>query len=161
MELRKEWTSLFPGAPFDYFFLNEFFDTFYKEERQFAGVFGFFAIVGIMITCMGLFGLNLYNINTRSKEIGVRKTMGASVFSLMWLFASDYLKLLLAAALMSIPFGLWSVNSWLQNYPSRISLGLDTVMVPLASAMLISALTVIYHTYRTANSNPVKALRSK
>lgn len=158
--LQRDWDVLFPGAPFDYFFLNDFFYTFCREERQFAGVFAFFAVVGVVITCMGLFGLNLYNINTRSKEIGVRKTMGASALNIMWLFTSGYLKLILFAALVSVPVGIWALNAWLANYPNRISMGVDVVLVPIGGAIAVSVLTVIYHTYKTAITNPVKALRS-
>jgi putative ABC transport system permease protein len=98
VELQNDWETLFNGAPFDYFFLDTYFDTFYKEERQFAGVFGFFSVVGIAVTCMGLFGLSMYNTGSRTKEIGIRKSLGGSPRSIMWMFSKEYMSLVLAAS---------------------------------------------------------------
>lgn len=160
-EIEKEWKLLFSDAPFDYFFLDTYFDTFYREEQRFAGVFGFFSIIGILITCMGLFGLSLYDTSSRTKEIGIRKSLGASVRSIMWLFSKDYLKLVLMAALVGIPAGIFLLNEWLKNYPSRINLQADAVLFPLAIMFCIAIFTVGYHTFKTANMDPVKSLRNE
>ncbi len=160
-EIEKEWKLLFTDVPFDYFFLDTYFDTFYREEQRFAGVFGFFSIIGILITCMGLFGLSLYDTSSRTKEIGIRKSLGASVSSIMWLFSKDYLSLVLKAALVVIPVGIFLLNEWLKNYPSRINLQADTVVFPLAIMFCIAIFTVGYHTFKTANMDPVKSLRNE
>ena len=114
---------LFNDAPFDYFFLDTYFDTFYKEERQFASVFGFFSIIGVTITCMGLFGLSLFDTGSRTKEVGIRKSLGGSPSGIMWLFSKEYLKLICIASVISIPIGAWILNDWLKTYPQRIELG--------------------------------------
>ena len=159
--MEKEWRLLFSDAPFDYFFLDTYFDTFYKEDQQFAGVFGFFSVIGILITCMGLFGLSLYDTGSRAKEIGIRKSLGASVRSIMWLFSKDYMKLVLIAAVISLPVGILLLNEWLKNYPSRISLHADVVVFPLALMFCIAIFTVGYHTCKTAYMDPVKSLRNE
>ena len=123
LKFNSEWSALFNDAPFDYFFLDTYFDTFYKEERQFAGVFGFFSIIGVTITCMGLFGLSLFDTGSRTKEVGIRKSLGGSPSGIMWLFSKEYLKLICIASVISIPVGIWILGDWLKNYPRHIELG--------------------------------------
>ena len=159
--IEKEWKQLFSQTPFDYFFLDTYFDTFYKEERQFAEVFAFFSVIGILITCMGLFGLSLFDTNNRIKEIGIRKSLGASVRSIMWLFSKDYMKLVLIAGIIAIPVGIYLLNAWLNSYPQRIDLTADAVLFPLILMCCIAIFTVGYHTYKTACVDPVKSLRAE
>ena len=158
-QVEMKWKQLFPQTPFDYFFLDTYFDTFYKEERQFVGVFAFFSAIGILITCMGLFGLSLYDTSSRTKEIGVRKSLGASVRSIMWLFSKDYMRLIFFSGLVAIPVGILILKEWLDNYPQRIDLTADAGVFPLMMMCCISLLTVGYHTYKTAILDPVKSLR--
>jgi len=160
-ELENDWKTLFNGAPFDYFFLDTYFDTFYREEQQFAGVFGFFCTVGIVVTCMGLFGLSMYNTSSRTKEIGIRKSLGGSSLGIMWLFSKEYLNLVLIAAVISIPLGAWLLTNWLKNYPQRIDFGADFIVVPLLLTVIIAQFTVGYQTYKAAHMNPVKSLRAE
>ncbi len=159
--LKKEWSSLFPETPFDYFFLSNFFHTLYKDEYQFAGVFGFFSVIGVVITCMGLYGLSLYNTTIRTKEIGIRKSLGGSVRSIMWLFSRDYLKLIVVASVLALPLGIWQLENWLSGYPNRISLGVDVAIIPVLVALGIAVVTVGYHTYRAACTSPVSSLRAE
>jgi putative ABC transport system permease protein len=159
--LEREWKYLFNNSPFDYFFLDTYFDTFYKQERQFAGVFGFFSIAGVAITCIGLFGLSMYNTNSRTKEIGIRKSLGASSRGIMWLFSKEYLNLVLVASVVCIPIGAWLLNDWLKNYPNRIEFGVDFIIVPLILMIAVAQLTVGYQTFKAAHSNPVDSLRSE
>jgi putative ABC transport system permease protein len=159
-ELEREWETLY-NSPFDYFFLDSYFDTFYREERQFAGVFGFFSIVGVVITCMGLFGLSMYNTNSRTKEIGIRKSLGSSSRGIMWLLSKEYLNLVLVAGVICIPVGAWLLNNWLKNYPQRIEFGADFILAPLILMILIAQFTVGYQTYKAAHSNPVNSLRNE
>ena len=93
-EIQHEWSDTFNDTPFDYFFLDTYFNTFYKEERQFASVFGFFSVIGVVVTCMGLFGLSLFDTGSRTKEVGIRKSLGGSPSGIMWLFSKAYLKLI-------------------------------------------------------------------
>ncbi|MEP6737356.1 MAG: FtsX-like permease family protein, partial [Chryseolinea sp.] len=158
--IKDQWKNLLGNTPFDFFFLDDYFDTFYKQERQFAGVFGFFAIIGIAITCMGLFGLSLYDTSSRNKEIGIRKTLGATVSGIIWMFSKDYIKLVLMAALIGIPLGYFALKEWLDNYPQHITLQIDAMLIPMLLMCLIAVLTVGYHTFKTARINPVNSLRN-
>ena len=151
----------FNDTPFDYFFLDTYFDTFYKEERQFASVFGFFSIIGVTITCMGLFGLSLFDTSSRIKEVGIRKSLGGSPSGIMWLFSKAYLKLILLASVISIPVGTWILNNWLKNYPQRIELGVDIIVVPVVLMVLIALFTIGYQTFKAAHMNPVSSLRAE
>jgi putative ABC transport system permease protein len=159
-QMEEHWKSLFGDTPFDYFFLDTYVDSLYKGERQFAGVFGFFSLIGVLITCMGLFGLSLYNTNTRVKEIGIRKTLGGSARGIMWLFSKEYLKLIMIAAVISLPIVIWAGNNWLKSYPNRIAIHADVALIPIFVTLLIAMFTVGYHTYKTAFMNPVKSLRA-
>jgi len=159
-KIQREWSVTFNDAPFDYFFLDTFFNTFYKEERQFAGVFGFFSIIGVVITCMGLFGLSLFDTGSRTKEVGIRKSLGGSPSGIMWLFSKAYLKLILLASVITIPVGTWILNDWLKNYPQRIELGVDIVVVPVVLMILIALFTIGYQTFKAAHMNPVSSLRA-
>ena len=159
-EIQREWSALFNDAPFDYFFLDTYFDTFYKEERQFASVFGFFSIIGVTITCMGLFGLSLFDTGSRTKEVGIRKSLGGSPSAIMWLFSREYLKLICIASVISMPVGVWILGDWLRNYPRHIELGADIIIVPVVLMILIALITIGYQTFRAAHMNPVNSLRA-
>jgi len=159
-EIQREWSALFNGAPFDYFFLDTYFDTFYKEERQFASVFGFFSIIGMTITCMGLFGLSLFDTGSRTKEVGIRKSIGGSPSGIMWLFSKEYLKLICLASVVSIPIGIWILSDWLRTYPRHIELGADIIVVPVVVMILIAFMTIGYQTFKAAHMNPVSSLKA-
>ena len=159
-EVQREWSALFNDTPFDYFFLDTYFDTFYKEERQFAGVFGFFSIIGVTITCMGLFGLSLFDTGSRTKEVGIRKSLGGSPSAIMWLFSREYLKLICIASVISMPVGVWILGDWLRNYPRHIELGADIIIVPVGLMILIALITIGYQTFKAAHMNPVNSLRA-
>jgi len=160
-DLEQSWKEMFNDSPLDYFFLDDYFNTFYKSEMQFASVFGFFSIVGVVITCMGLFGLSMYNTNSRTKEIGIRKSLGSSSRGIIWLLSKEYLRLVLVAGVICIPVGAWLLNNWLKNYPQRIEFGADFILAPLALMILIAQFTVGYQTYKAAHSNPVTSLRNE
>ena len=160
-EIKREWSDLFNDAPFDYFFLDTYFDTFYKEERQFASVFGFFSIIGVAITCMGLFGLSLFDTGSRTKEVGIRKSLGGSPSGIIWLFSKEYLKLICIASIISVPIGAWILDDWLKNYPQRIQFGADIFVVPLVLMILIALFTIGYQTFKAAHMNPVNSLRAE
>lgn len=160
-QLQKQWKDLFPNSPFDYFFLETSSNAVYKEEKEFSGVFGFFSVIGILITSMGLFGLSLYNTTSRTKKIGIRKSMGGSVGTIIWLFLRDYINLVVTAALVGIPLGYWLLDKWLRNYPDRIILALDVVLIPLLLMIYIALLTVGYQTFKAAHLNPVESLKNE
>jgi putative ABC transport system permease protein len=160
-QIEKAWTELFPHTPFEYMFLDTYFDSFYREEQRFGGVFAFFSIIGVILSCMGLFGLSSYSTASRTKEIGIRKSLGGTAGNIMWLFSKDYMKLVLLAGLVAMPVSYWLLDKWLENYPNRITLQADAVLIPLALMICIAILAVGYQTFKAAHVNPVESLKSE
>jgi len=159
--LQAEWNSISQDTPFDYFFLDQHFDAFYREDRQFAGVFGFFAIIGVVITCMGLFGLSCYNTGIKTKEVGIRKCLGGSTSSIMWLFCREYIVMVATATLVGIPIGGLMLLNWLKDYPNKISFHADLILMPVILIAGFTFFTVSYQTFKAARMNPVKSLKSE
>ena len=118
-KFEQDWKELFPGNPFNYFFLNDFYSKQYKADQQFGEVFGVFSMLAIFIACLGLFGLSSLTAIQRTKEIGVRKVMGASIASILTLMSKDYLILISSAILFAVPAAWWVMDSWLQGFASR------------------------------------------
>jgi putative ABC transport system permease protein len=159
--IEKDWKHLFNNTPFDYFFLNEYFRKFYLQEQRFAGVFGFFSVIGILITCMGLLGLSMYDTGRRSKEIAIRKSLGGSSSGISWMFSRYYLKLVIVSGSVSIPLAAWSLNVWLDGYPNRIAFGADFIVAPFTAIVIIALGTVSSQTARAARQDPAPLLRSE
>jgi putative ABC transport system permease protein len=151
----------FPGNPFDYYFLDDFFNRQYKDDQQFASIFSMFAILAIIIACLGLWGLAAFTTTQKLKEISIRKVLGASTASIMSLLSSQFLKLVLIASIISIPLIWYGIDSWLDNFAFKIGLGWDLFIVPTVVLCLIALLTVSLQIFRGANSNPAKVLRSE
>ena len=152
----EEKTSLFP---FDYYFLNEDFARAYHAVDRQIQVFGFFSILAILVACLGLFGLASFSAEQRTKEIGIRKVLGASVANIVRLLSGDFLKLVLIANLLSWPIAYWILQEWLQRFAYRIDLGSWTFVVCGVLTLIIALVTVGGKAIKTALSNPVDALR--
>lgn len=155
----EQWKSVFPGNPFIHFFLDDHYNKQYQSDQQFGRVFGIFSALAIFIGCMGLFGLSSLAAIHRTKEIGVRKVMGASVSGIVAMMNREYIALVGIAVLLSIPVGWWLIDLWLSNFAHRITISWITFVVPGAIVLLIALLTVSIHTLRAANANPVNSLR--
>jgi putative ABC transport system permease protein len=151
----------FPGNPFDYFFLDDFFNRQYKDDQQFARIFGMFAALAIIIACLGLFGLASFTTTQKLKEISIRKVLGASTSSIMKLLSAQFLKLVLIASIIAIPLTWYGIDMWLDNFAFRIGVGWDLFVVPAVMLGIIALLTVSFQIFRGANSNPAKVLRSE
>jgi len=160
-QIESAYKNVFPGDPFHYFFLDEDFNNQYKADLQFQNLFATFSLLAIFIACMGLFALVSFSATLKTKEIGVRKVLGASVANLMLLLSREYLVLLAIAVILAIPVVVWGAGLWLENYAYRIDVGFDLILVPGLFLFLIALLTVSYRTYLTANANPVDSLRSE
>ena len=158
-QLKQTYESFFPGNPFDYFFLDEFFNQQYQADQQFGQVFGLFAGLAILVACLGLLGLSSFATTQRTKEIGVRKVLGASVSNLLLLLSKDFIKLVLLANLVAWPLTYWGIGQWLDNYAFRIDVSWWLFVLPGLLVLLIALLTVSYQTIKTARANPVKTLR--
>ncbi|UII23203.1 ABC transporter permease [Fulvivirga ligni] len=155
------YKEAFPGNPFDYFFLDDFFDKQYKAERQFGKIFSLFAVLAITIACLGLWGLASYDTSQKLREISIRKVMGASVNSIVSLLSWQFLKLVIIASAVALPLTWYGINSWLDNFAFRIGLSWDLFVIPVAILTLLALGTVSLHILKGANSNPAKVLRSE
>lgn len=155
----EHWRALFPGNPFIHFFLDEHYNQQYQADQQFEKVFAIFSLLGIFIACLGLFGLSSLTAIQRTKEIGVRKVMGATVGSILGLMSKDYLALLLASIAFSVPVAWWVMSRWLEGFAYRISLSWWTFAIPGLTVVVIALLTVSLHTVRAARANPATSLR--
>ncbi len=153
--------KLNPGYPFQFDFLDQELANLYKGEQQMGNIFNLFAALGIFISCLGLYGLSAFLAEQRTKEIGVRKVLGASVFNLAYLLSSGITRLVLIAIVIAIPFSWYAVNSWLSSFAYHI----DVTWLVFASAALaalgIAWITVSYESIKAAIANPIKSLRTE
>ena len=159
--LKSLWNNYFPKDPFDYFFLDESFGEQYKADLLFGKVFGVFAFLAILIACFGLLGLSAYNVLQRTKEIGIRKVLGASVQSILVLLSFDFLKLILISFLLAIPAGWFIMNLWLEDYAYRINITWWVFAVAGCLSLLIAVITISAQAIKAALSNPVRSLRTE
>lgn len=158
--VEKAWAGTFPNDPYRYFFLDEFFDRQYKSDLLFGKVFGFFALMAILVACLGLLGLTSYNILQRAKEIGIRKVLGASSVQVVGLLSKDLLKLVVVAIVVATPLAWYVMNHWLQDFAYHIDVEWWMFLAAGALAVLVALLTVSFQSFKAAMNNPVKSLRS-
>ena len=159
--ISKTWEKYFPADPMEYFFLDEKFDQQYKSDQLFGKVFGVFAFLAILIACFGLLGLSAYNVIQRTKEIGVRKVLGASVQNILLLLSTDFLKLIMVSLFIAIPLGWYVMHSWLQDFAYRISIHWWVFIIAAVIAVLIAFFTICTQAIKAAVTNPVKSLRTE
>ncbi|MCB0667821.1 MAG: ABC transporter permease [Saprospiraceae bacterium] len=158
-EVQKTYEEFFPGNPFEYFFLDDFFNRQYQNDYKFSRVFTLFAGFAIFVACLGLFGLSSFNALKRTKEIGVRKVLGASILSIVRLLTREFLILVLISNIIAWPVIYLIMNTWLDNFAERIPIGITTFIIAGVIVLIVSLVTVSYRTVATAKSNPVKAIR--
>ena len=159
--IRKEWKSLSEAYPFDYFFMDEQLENFYKKDERMLRILGIFAGLAIVIACMGLFGLSVFSARQRTKEVGIRKVLGASAANITILLSNDFVKLVLIAAVVSFPAGWWIMNYWLQDFAYRIDVKWWVFGVAGVLALTIAIMTVSLQAIKAATANPVKSLRTE
>ncbi|MEM6647832.1 MAG: FtsX-like permease family protein [Bacteroidota bacterium] len=153
------YAEQFPGNPFAYFFADEAFDQQYRADERFGVLFGTFALFALLVACLGLIGLAAYMVAQRTKEIGVRKVLGATSAGIVKLLLSDFAKLVGLAFVVALPLAYVALDTWLGNFATRIDLSIPLFVVPGLAVMVLALLTVSYHTLRTARSRPITALR--
>lgn len=147
--------------PFGYTFLDDSFNRLYQSEQREGTLFVYFTAIAIMISCLGLFGLAAFSANTRFREIGVRKVLGASVTGIMTLLAKDFIKLVLLAILIAIPIAWYAMDKWLQGFAYRTQIGYSVFVFSGLIALLISLATISWQAIKAALTNPVKSLKSE
>ncbi len=159
--VKSEWNQFFPGNVFDYFFLDDHFDKQYKADQRFGQVFGLFTALAILVACLGLSGLASFTTLQRTKEIGIRKVLGASVASILQLLYKEFALLLLMAFFIAAPLAWISTANWLHGYAFRINMQWYYFAVPFIAIISIALITVSFQSIKAAIANPVKSLRTE
>ena len=159
--IETSWKKYFPDDPFNYFFLDEAFDQQYKSEILFGKIFSVFALLAIIIACFGLLGLSAYNVLQRTKEISIRKVLGASVGNITLLLTKDFINLVVIAILIASPVTEWVMHQWLQNFAYRINIRWWIFLLSGLLAVFIALITISFQTIRAASVNPVVSLRKE
>jgi len=157
--LEKRWELLQPAFPFEYSFLDEAFDRQYRFEKKLSQIFTYFTFLAILIACLGLFGLASFSTEKRTKEIGIRKALGASVSEIILMLSKEFTKWVLAANVIAWPIAYFAMKQWLQNFAYRTEIGFSTFILAGVLAFVIALLTVGYQSIKAARANPVEALR--
>ncbi|MFH2037550.1 MAG: FtsX-like permease family protein, partial [Candidatus Zixiibacteriota bacterium] len=160
-DLNKQYDNFFPGNSFDYFFLDEYFNQQYNSEQLFGKIFILFSLLAIIITSLGIFGLSLYSTSQRTKEIGIRKVMGASTTNILKMLISDSIKLIIIANLIAWPIAFYAMNRWLEGFANRTNIGIWTFVISGLIIILTTILTVSYQSYRAASANPVNSIQQE
>ena len=159
--LERIWKKIAPGQPFQFSFLNEEFGSMYAREQRLGKIFSVFATLAILIACLGLFALTAFTAEQRTKEIGIRKVLGASVSSIVVLLSAEFGKLILVAFLLAAPLAWFGVDWWLKSYTYKTEIGMIVYLLAGFIVLLIAWLTMSFQSFKAASSDPVKSLRSE
>ena len=159
--LKANWKTYFPNDQFDYFFLDQHFNEQYKADQRFGQVFGIFTFIAILVACLGLFGLVSYTIVQRTKEIGIRKVLGASILSILQLLYKDFATLVVISFIVSAPIAWYAINKWLQSYAFKLGVSWVLFVAPFIAVMVIAFASVSFLTVKAALMNPVKSLKTE
>lgn len=159
--IEKQWKATAPNMPFDYAFLDEDFDALYRSEEKLGAVLGSFTALAIFIACLGLFGLIAFAVEQRTKEIGIRKVLGASITSIVGLLSKDFLKLVFFAFLLAAPLAYYFMDQWLQDFVYRIDMPWWVFMLAGATALALAFFTVGVQSVKAAVANPAETLKSE
>ena len=160
-QIESKWKALAAGMPFSYRFMSDSFDDMYRSEQRAGSIAIVFAVLAILIACLGLLGLVTYMAEQRTKEIGIRKVLGASVSNVVMMISKDFLLLVLIAAVIAFPVAWWAMSKWLLDFEYRINIGAWIFITAGVSALLIALLTVSFQAIKAAIANPVKSLRTE
>ncbi|MDB5116589.1 MAG: FtsX-like permease family protein [Mucilaginibacter sp.] len=160
-KLESAWKKMIPGIPFIYFFADEAYNQQYIAQERFGKLFICFAIMAIVISCLGLIGLSAYNIEQRKKEIGLRKVLGAPVHSIILMLSQDFIRLIIIALLITSPISWWAMHNWLQKFAYRINIPIWVFILSGLAAIVIALITISFQSIKVALANPIKSLRSE
>ena len=159
--VEKVWNNFFPQNPFSYYFLDDSYNEQYEADDQFGKVFGLFSILAIIIACFGLFSLSAFNVLQRTKEIGIRKVLGAPVSNIIYVLAKDFMVLVFVAFFIAVPVTWFVMNNWLHDFAYRVSISWGIFLIAGVTAALIALLTISFQSIKAAVANPVKSLRTE
>ncbi len=159
--IKTTWAKFSPGYPLDYKFLDENFEAMYQSEQKLSTLLWIFTMMAIFVGCLGLFGLSAFNAEQRTKEIGIRKVLGASGVNIVAMLSKNFLQPVFIASLIAFPVAWWLMKSWLADFPYKIEVSVWVFILTAAVSLLIAFLTVSFHAVKAAVSNPVKSLRTE
>ncbi len=160
-QIKNKWKAISPAQPFDYSFMDEDFNKLYTTEQRMGQIFIAFAILAIVIACLGLFGLVTYAAEQRIKEIGIRKVLGANIPNIVSMISKDFLKLVFIASLIAFPLAWWAMNHWLQDFVYRINIHWWVFAFSGITTLMIALFTISFQAVKAAIANPVKSLRTE
>jgi len=159
--IKNRWQTFGPEEPIDYAFMDELYNRTYEAEQKTGTILNIFALLTILVACLGLFGLATYTAEQRSKEIGIRKVLGASVTQVTSMLSKEFVKLVLIACIIAFPLSYWAMNKWLQDFAYRINISWWVFVLAGIAALLIALFTVSFKAIKAALANPVKSLRTE
>jgi putative ABC transport system permease protein len=159
--IEQVWKQMAAGQPFQYSFLDEDFESMYQSEEKLGNIFGIFSCLAIIIACLGLFALTAFTAEQRTKEIGIRKVLGASVRSVVLMLSKDFSRLVLIAFVISSPLAWFAVNWWLEGYTYKVDINVFVFLIAGIVAFVIAITTMGYQAFRAANVDPVKSLKNE
>jgi putative ABC transport system permease protein len=159
--LREKWQQYDPDRPFDYYFLDRNFDAQYQTDERLNKIIGYFTILAIFVACLGLYGMASFMAEQRFKEIGIRKTLGASVSSIVILLNKEVTKLIIIANVIAIPIAYYVLNRWLESFAYRTGISTLTFVLSTVIVLVIGYATIAYQSIKAALTNPVDAIRAE
>jgi putative ABC transport system permease protein len=159
--LKENWNNLFPEKAFEFFFLDQQLNQQYQNFQNFGTIINYFTIIAVLISCLGVYGLILFIVQRKVKEIGVRKVLGSSVVGILRLIFAEFTWLILIAFVIAIPFSYYLITKWFENFIYHTTIDVITYIISLGLVLVIVAVTIMYNAYRAATANPVTSLRSE
>jgi len=156
---RTKWKELFPNIPFEYFFLDTAFNLQYQSEERIGKIFSALTFLGLFIACLGLFGLASFITEQKTKEIGIRKVLGETVSDIIFLLSKEFIKWIIAANIIALPFAFFVMKSWLQSFAYRTEIEIWIFLLSAAMTLMIALITVSYQSIKAALLNVVESLR--
>jgi putative ABC transport system permease protein len=157
--LNAKWNELYPNQTFDYYFLEDSLATLYESEGRLSKIFSSFTLFAIFIACLGLFGMASFTAEQRTKEIGIRKVMGASVSGIVVLLANNFLKLVLIANVIAWPIAYLAMKEWTKGFSYQAGIGIEMFLITAVLATVIALLTVSFQSIKAALSHPINAIK--
>ena len=159
--IEQVWSLHNPGKPFEYSFQDQYIADLRLNDERFAKLFSVFTLLAIAIACLGLFGLTAFLAESRTKEIGVRKVLGASVLSILRLLSREYVMMIVMSLVIAFPLAYYLMKSWLQNFAYRIDIGWQVFVLAGVISMVLAVLTISFHAIKVASGNPINSLRAE
>jgi putative ABC transport system permease protein len=158
-EIEATYKKFFPGNSFEYTFLEDRYRRQYNDDTRFGKVVGIFTVLAIIVSCLGLVGLSSYTATQRTKEIGIRKVLGASLANIVTILSFDFIRLVLIAVMLSLPIAYFSMQNWLEEYAYRITPDWTLFVFPIGIIILIAAVTISFQIIKTAMTNPAETVK--